>query len=60
MRGQEAKSEEMQTRFRNLAWRVSRIWRDRLLGAAAGTILTIAGLWFALVTGATVCYIFQG
>jgi hypothetical protein len=32
------------------------IWRDRLLGAAAGAILTIAGLWFSLITGATVSY----
>jgi hypothetical protein len=39
---------------------LSRTWRDRLLGAAAGAILTIAGLWFALVTGATASYIFRG
>jgi hypothetical protein len=39
---------------------VSRTWRDRFLGAAAGAILTIAGLWFALVTGATVSYVFRG
>jgi hypothetical protein len=39
---------------------LSRTWRDRLLGAAAGAILTIAGLWFALVAAATVSYIFRG
>jgi hypothetical protein len=37
---------------------LSQTWRDRLVGAAAGAILTIAGLWFALVAGATVSYIF--
>jgi hypothetical protein len=35
---------------------LSRIWRDKLLGTAAGAILTIAGLWFSLITGATVSY----
>ena len=39
---------------------VSRTWRDRLVSAATGALLTIAGLWFALVTGATVSYIFRG
>jgi hypothetical protein len=39
---------------------LSQTWRDRLVGAAAGAILTIAGLWFALVTGATIAYIFRG
>jgi hypothetical protein len=39
---------------------LSRIWRDRLLGAAAGAILTIAGLWFVLVAGATAAYVFRG
>jgi hypothetical protein len=40
--------------------KLSQTWRDRLLGAAASAILTIAGLWFALVAGATVSYIFRG
>jgi hypothetical protein len=35
---------------------LSRIWGDRLLGAAAGAILTTAGLWCALITGATISY----
>jgi hypothetical protein len=39
---------------------LSQTWRDRLLGAAAGAALTIAGLWFALVTGATISYILRG
>jgi hypothetical protein len=39
---------------------VSRIWRDRLVSAAAGAILTIAGLWFVLVAGAAASYIFRG
>jgi hypothetical protein len=39
---------------------LSQTWRDRLVGAAVGAILTIAGLWFALVAGATVSYIFRG
>jgi hypothetical protein len=39
---------------------LSQIWRDMLLGAAAGATLTIAGVWFALVTGATVSYVFRG
>jgi hypothetical protein len=39
---------------------LSRIWRDRLLGAAAGAILTIAGLWFVLVARATATYVFRG
>jgi hypothetical protein len=40
--------------------RLSQTWRDRFLGAAAGAILTIAGLWFGLVTGVTASYIFRG
>jgi hypothetical protein len=39
---------------------LSQIWRDRLVGAAAGAILTIAGLWFVLVAGATAAYVFRG
>jgi hypothetical protein len=39
---------------------LSQTWRDRFLGAGAGAALTIAGLWFALVTGATASYIFRG
>jgi hypothetical protein len=51
--------------FQQLKWPcvwvlVSQTWRDRLVGAAVGAILTIAGLWFALVAGATVSYIFRG
>jgi hypothetical protein len=38
----------------------SRIWRDRLVGAAASAILTIAGLWFVIVAGAAASYIFWG
>jgi len=33
--------------------RVSRTWRDRLLGAAAGSTLTLATLWLILVSAAT-------
>jgi hypothetical protein len=43
-------------------WRggvLSRIWRDRLLGAAAGAVITAAGLWIAAVSAATICYIFR-
>jgi hypothetical protein len=43
-------------------WRggvLSRIWRDRLLGAAAGAIITAAGLWVAAVSVATICWIFR-
>jgi hypothetical protein len=39
---------------------MSRIWRDRLVGAAAGAILTIAGLWVVLVAAAAASYIFRG
>jgi hypothetical protein len=39
---------------------LSQTWRDRLLGATAGALLTIAGLWFALVTGATISYVLRG
>jgi hypothetical protein len=39
---------------------VSRIRHDRLEGAAASAILTIAAVWFVFVTGAAVSYIFQG
>jgi hypothetical protein len=38
---------------------VSRIWRDRLLGAAAGAVITAAGLWIAAVSAATICWIFR-
>ena len=34
---------------------VSRIWRDRLLGAAAGAVITTAGLWIVAVSAATIC-----
>jgi hypothetical protein len=43
-------------------WRggvLSRIWRDRLLGAAAGAVITAAGLWVAAVSTATICWIFR-
>jgi hypothetical protein len=43
-------------------WRggvLSRIWRDRLLGAAAGAVITAAGLWIAAVSAATICWIFR-
>jgi len=32
---------------------VSRTWRDRLLGTAAGAALTLATLWLILVSAAT-------
>jgi hypothetical protein len=41
-------------------WRggvLSRIWRDRLLGAAAGAAITAAGLWIIVVSAATICWI---
>jgi hypothetical protein len=43
-------------------WRggvLSRIWRDRLLGAAAGAVITTAGLWIVAVSAATICWIFR-
>jgi hypothetical protein len=43
-------------------WRgevLSRIWRDRLLGAAAGAVITTAGLWVAAVSAATICWILR-
>jgi hypothetical protein len=43
-------------------WRggvLSRIWRDRLLGAAAGAIIATAGLWVAAVSAATICWILR-
>jgi hypothetical protein len=43
-------------------WRggvLSRIWRDRILGAAAGAVITAAGLWVAAVSVATICWIFR-
>jgi hypothetical protein len=43
-------------------WRggvLSRIWRDRLLGAAAGAIIATAGLWIAAVSAATICWILR-
>jgi hypothetical protein len=43
-------------------WRggvLSRIWRDRLLGAAAGAIIATAGLWVAAVSTATICWILR-
>jgi hypothetical protein len=36
---------------------VSRIWRDRLLGAAVGVIITAAGLWVAASIAATISYV---
>jgi len=36
---------------------LSRILRDRLLGAAAGAAITLAGLWFLLVSAATAAVI---
>jgi hypothetical protein len=38
---------------------LSRIWRDRLFGAAAGAVITAAGLWVAAVSTATICWIFR-
>jgi hypothetical protein len=43
-------------------WRggvLSRIWRDRLLGAAAGAIVTAAGLWVVTVSAVAIIYILQ-
>jgi hypothetical protein len=43
-------------------WRggvLSRIWRDRLLGAAVGAVITTAGLWVAAVSAATICWILR-
>jgi hypothetical protein len=40
-------------------WRggvLSRIWRDRLLGAVAGAAITAAGLWVVAVSAATISY----
>jgi len=38
---------------------LSRIWRDRLVGAAAGAAATIATLWFALITIAAAAIILR-
>jgi hypothetical protein len=41
-------------------WRggvLSRIWRDRLLGAAAGAAIAAAGLWVIAVSVAIICLI---
>jgi hypothetical protein len=43
-------------------WRggvLSRIWRDRLLGAIAGTVITTAGLWVVVVSAAAISWIFR-
>jgi len=40
-------------------WQVSRIWRDRLLSAAAGAALTLATLWLILVSAATATVILR-
>jgi len=38
---------------------LSRTWRDRLLGAAAGAALTLATLWLILVSAATATVILR-
>jgi len=38
---------------------VSRIWHDRLLGAVAGAAITLASLWFLLITAATATVILR-
>ena len=38
---------------------MSRTWRDRLLGAAAGVALTLATLWLILVSAATATVILR-
>jgi len=38
---------------------MSRTWRDRLLGAAAGAALTLATLWLILVSAATATVILR-
>ena len=38
---------------------MSRTWRDRLLGAAAGAAFTIATLWLILVSAATATVILR-
>jgi len=38
---------------------VSRIWHDRLLGAVAGAAITLASLWFLLITTATATVILR-
>jgi hypothetical protein len=43
-------------------WRggvLSRIWRDRLLGAAAAAVITAAGLWVTGVSATTICWILR-
>jgi len=38
---------------------LSRTWHDRLLGAGAGAVLTLVGLWVILVTAATAAVILR-
>jgi len=38
---------------------VSRIWRDRLIGAAAGAAITVAAPWFVLITAAATTIILR-
>jgi hypothetical protein len=38
---------------------LSRIWYDRLLGAATGVVLTLAALWLALVPAAAAAILFR-
>jgi len=38
---------------------MSRIWRDRLLGAAAGAAITLASLWFLLISTAAAAVILR-
>jgi len=39
---------------------LSRTWCDRLIGAAAGAVLVIAGLWLVLLPAAGATYILRG
>ena len=39
--------------------RLSRIWHDRLTGAAAGTAVTLATLWVVLVSAAAAAVILR-
>ena len=38
---------------------LSRTWRDRLLGASAGAVLTLVSLWVILVSAAAAAVILR-